>query len=418
MRGLLKLVQGGLKGFWGAQSASASTSLPIVRRSFETSGTSVNWDALANAPTLNPAYFSAVAWVAKSVNQAEPNLKKRNRDGTEEVLNDHPLLRLLRRPNPYMDRQGLFAGLVMSLLTEGNAYLGIERDKEGLPVELCWLSPDRVAMCKEPNSTESFDHWEFRQANGTAVKVPKQDIVHIKYMVDPEDPRFGVSPMRALRRQQYILDQGTNYIASVLKNFGAGGTVITPTEANTIIDPKELIDLYNAKTQGDRAGSVIAFDIPVTIHHPKSSPQDLAIETLLDRSEADICAVLGVPPQVLGLHCGRLSKTYANMREAREVAWEETVLPLLNLLASGLAHALLPELSEGWQRLSLGFDTSQIRPLLPDQDAIHVRLREDWKAGLIDRAMWKRGVGMQPAPEDVGVYYANISGGGNNGSGA
>jgi hypothetical protein len=219
-----------------------------------------------------------------------------------------------------------------------------------------------------------------------------------------------------VRRQQYALNQGANYTANLLRNFGTAGTLITPTEANTTFDPQEIVDRWNAKTQGDRAGSVMAIDIPVAVHYPKATPQDLALETILDRAEADICAVLGVPAQVTGLHSGRLSKTYANLREAREVAWEETILPLLNLIAGGVGQHLLPEFATDWERQRLTFDVSDVRPLQPDSDALHVRAREDWRANLIDRATWKRMVGMKPEPEDAGVYYRDAispgSGGG------
>ena len=369
----------------------------------------MNFGELVGGLETNAALHAAVSWLAKSVNQATPVVKVRRRDGTEEVTAHHLLTQLLERPNSYYDGKTLFAGVVLSLVADGNAYLGIERDAEGQVLEICWLAHTRVTMQKDPQSREPFDFWEYRPPTGTPIRVPKRDIVQVRMGIDPEDPRYGLAPLKALVRQQYALEQGTTYTANVLRNGGTPMTILTPRDPDTLIDPQEIADRWNAKTQGDRVGSALVMDVPVEVHYPKATPNDLALETILDRMEADICAVLGVPAQVLGLHSGRLSKTYANMKEAREVAWEEAVLPLLNLIAGCLSHALLPEVSARWERERLTFDVSQIRPLMPDVDSLHNRAREDWKANLIDRAAWKRMVGLPVVAEDAGVFYEDTT---------
>ena len=52
----------------------------------------------------------------------------------------------------------------------------------------------------------------------------------------------------------------------------------------------------------------------------------------------------------------------------------------------------------------IGFDNSQNRALSEDVDQLHIRAREDYKAGIIDRAMAKIMIGEQAQPEDWGVY--------------
>ncbi len=232
-------VQASLKAFWGGGDWAGSGlpgNITEARRSFDMVGTVVDWHSLIGEPSQNAAWYACVNWVAKNVNQAEPMVKRLFRDGSQQVLPEHPLLGLLNRPNPTMDRQGLMSGIVASLLASGNAYLGVERDGDGVPVELCWLSHTRVAMGKEAHSREPFDFWEFRQANGTVLRVPKADIVHLKLGIDPDDPRYGLSPLLSVQRQQYVLNQGVNYTANVLRNFGTAGTIITPKEANTVFD--------------------------------------------------------------------------------------------------------------------------------------------------------------------------------------
>ncbi|MCX6380626.1 MAG: phage portal protein [Armatimonadetes bacterium] len=407
MRILKKLVEASKKAFSGGDWVDSGLpgNISSSRRTFAIMGTSVNWSEMAGGLECNAALHASVSWLSKSVNQANPVVKARRRDGAEEAVSNHPLVQLLECPNPYYDGKTLLSGVVFSLIADGNAYLGVERDSAGQVVELCWLPHSRVSMQKEAQSREPFDYWEFRPPTGSAVRVAKADIVQIRMGLDPDDPRYGLAPLKALARQQYALEQGVTYTANILRNFGVVGAIITPSDPNVTLDPQEIADKWNAKTQGDRAGSALVMDVPIQVHYPKATPQDLALETILDRMEADICAVVGVPAQVLGLHSGRLAKTYANMKEAREIAWEETVLPLLNLIAGCLSHALLPEVSLRWERERLTFDVSQIRPLLPDVDSLHNRSRADWMANLIDRATWKRQVGLSPLADDAGVYY-------------
>jgi len=259
-------------------------------------------------------------------------------------------------------------------------------------------------MKRDNNSTEPFDYYEFMQERGQVVRYEKDQIMHLRIGLDASDPLLGLSPFKSLKQSQYTLDQSVNYSANLMRNFGNAGIIITPKNPEQIFDPQEVTDKWNSKTQRDGAGATMALDVPIDIEYPKNSPQDLALETLQDRPESDICAVLGVPPQVVGLHVGRLSKTYANMKEAREMAWEETVLPMLNLIAAQITQWFQKyDLLNSTDRIN--FDISNIRPLQPDLDALHKRSRENWMRNLITREQWKLAVGMIPDAGDVGLYY-------------
>jgi HK97 family phage portal protein len=359
----------------------------------------------------NATALASFHWVAKNFLQGELRVLRRNGAGAFSPVFGHPLEEILSRPNGYEDGQRFLWTLLLHLLSDGNAYLGVERDAEGNLVELCCLPPSRVSMGKETGSREPFDFWEYRGANGLPLRVERADIKHLRFGVDPKDLRLGFAPFRALKRQQYTLDQASNYTANLLRNFGVPGGMITPKDPSVTIDPQEVLDKWNAKTRGDQVGSWMVWDVPLEAQVLSATPQDLALNEMLDRPEADICAAFGVPPQVIGVHCGRLSKTFANLKEAREVAWEETILPLQKIVGAQLGRLLLPEVSPYGERERVVFDVSEARPLQPDRDALHGRAREDWKANLIDRAEWKRLVGLKPSLEDVGVYFCDVGGG-------
>jgi len=61
------------------------------------------------------------------------------------------------------------------------------------------------------------------------------------------------------------------------------------------------------------------------------SPSDMAILETKFSAARDVCLAFGVPPQLLGIPG---DNTYSNYQEARLAFWEDTVIPLLDMIAS------------------------------------------------------------------------------------
>jgi HK97 family phage portal protein len=329
-------------------------------------------------------------------------------EGEEQPIPDHPLIYRLKRPNPYYDGSVLKWAIFLSLLDDGNAYIGIESNGANEPQELYWLPHDQVRIKRRPRSTNLMDYYEYT-VNGKAQEYARDEIVHLRLGIDPDDPRYGMSGYKALKRQQYTLDQAVNYNANILRNFGTVGAVISPKNKEDSLDVQMAVDNHRAKTTGDKVGEILAFEVPVDLQFPKVTPENMALEAMQDRPESDICAVMGVPPQLVNAHVGREMKTYANVKEAKQSFWEETETPYLNMIACQMAWQLLPLYGRDPDKEILSFDTSKVAALQEDRNELHTRAREDWKANLIDRATWKRLVGMKAMPEDEGLFFQDLS---------
>ena len=61
------------------------------------------------------------------------------------------------------------------------------------------------------------------------------------------------------------------------------------------------------------------------------SPSDMAILETKFSAARDVCLAFGVPPQLLGIPG---DNTYSNYAEARLAFWEDTVIPLLDMITS------------------------------------------------------------------------------------
>jgi len=100
------------------------------------------------------------------------------------------------------------------------------------------------------------------------------------------------------------------------------------------------------------------------------SPKDMDFMEARNGAARDIALALGVPPMLLGIPG---DNTYANYREANRAFWRQTVLPLVNRVASGLQHWL----AAAWPgNLRLAIDRDDIEALATDREALWKRVNE------------------------------------------
>jgi HK97 family phage portal protein len=401
-------------GDWAASDRPGNIYSSGRRRSHWLPGTNINWDLVTGDLWTNPAVQACLNWIDRNFTQADPIVREKVKDNRWQIVPDHPLIDLIQDPNPEYDGSILLQSLILSLETNGNAFAVIERDKSGQARELWYVPHHRMWPWTDPGNDQNVvDYYRYWVKNGQ-VKVPPSDVLHLKYGLDPYDTRLGLAPLASAARGVYSLQQANNYRANILRNGGALGVIISGKTPDVVFDPAELVERYNAKQGGDNAGSAFAVEAPLDFTFPRNSPEDMAMETIEDRPESDICALIGIPPQVAGLHVGRLSKTYANVTQAREAAWEEKLIPLGSMIAWQMGHKLLPEFAGSsspeaakayLKQYKMDFNYDAVRQLQPDKDALHERLRRDWLANLITLAEWKEATDRVPAPGDDKIHY-------------
>jgi HK97 family phage portal protein len=403
-------------GDWVSSSLPGNRSSSMAgSRSYYVPGSGINWANVKGDLWACPAAQACMNWIFRNGPQAPPIIQQRDAKGEWTVLPDHPLQILLERPNPQYDWSILFQQWKLSDEAGGDGYFAIERDGGGNIAELWWLPHNRVEIRTLPQSGNFIDFYQYWDARGFPHQIAPEDMLHIRYGLDPYDPRHGMSPTASIDRDIYSLQRAITYRANILNNSGAVGAIFT--SANTVDnnewDPKEVVAYYNDKVTGDQVGSPFGIDANLNITFPKNSPQDMQMATIEDRPEASVCAVIGVPAQVAGVHVGREAKTYANMKEAKESAWEEKLMPDLNRFACQAGHVLLPQYIDvrdpfkraaAVRNLRVAFDYSNVRPLQPDLDALHERARRDWLANLLTLAEWCAAVG-RPDPDPA---FANM----------
>lgn len=392
---------------WGSSSdGELFTGRGRSGRVYWTPGTNMNWDAVTGDLWASPTVQACLNWKFRNFPLARPVIRTLNKDEEYELAADQSLAQLLLTPNPEYDWSVLLAGIILSWDCNGTAYLAIETNpRTQLVTELWWLPHSQI---KPKRNKQGKIYYEYRVKN--VVKILSDDeVLPLRNGLDPYNTLLGMASLATASRDTYVNQQGTTMIARLFMNMGALGMMFSAKSDSTAqFDPEEALLKYKQKATGDSQGEPYITDVPFDVNKIVMTPQEMALDTVLDRPEANICALLGIPPQVVGLHVGRLAKTYANMKEAREAAWEECGLPFLTVIGNQIYRKLKDSFFVTPKDFELYFDTSEIRPLQPDKDKLHERARQDWLASLIDRWTWKTITKMKPLPQDRDVFYADV----------
>ena len=136
-------------------------------------------------------------------------------------------------------------------------------------------------------------------------------------------------------------------------------------------------------------------------------PQQMDVKALRRIPEERVSAVLGVPAIVAGLGAGLDRSTFANMAEAREMAYESNIIPNQRLFAADLTSQLLPEWdATGKQRVA--WDYKAVRVLQEDQNKLWVRVDTAVRGGWLTVARAQEMVGEQAEEADA-VYLRSSS---------
>jgi len=112
---------------------------------------------------------------------------------------DHPLLRLLRRPNPAQSGRDLMESFYGFLETSGNGYLEAV-SIDGELRELHALRPDRMRAVPSPQGwPESYEY----SVNGASLRFHQEGkvspILHLR-LFNPLDDHYGLSPLEAAQK--------------------------------------------------------------------------------------------------------------------------------------------------------------------------------------------------------------------------
>ena len=354
-------------------------------------------------PQTNSAAAAGILWIARSYPEAPVVVRETDPDGSESIVPRHPLARRLERPNAFYSGPLMDMALMIEYVADGNAYLIKVRDRQKAVREL-WWTPQSLMEPKWPQDGSLFlSHYDYRPGGGTPIRLEPSDVVHLRYGLDPDNPRKGRSPFKTLLREIWSDDEAAAFTASLLRNLGVPGVIIAPKDANVNVT-QEQIDASRAKWDqtfsGDNRGRVAFMKGASDVHVLSFSPQQMDMSALRGIPEERIAAVLGIPAAVLGFGTGLAqTKVGATMKELREQAYESGIIPLQRMIAAELTTQLLPDY-ESEDKFRVDYDLSKVRVLQDDENAKATRVGALLSGGVMRRDEAREAFGLSVTEAD------------------
>ena len=313
-------------------------------------------------------------WEQRATIEAEICVQARGENNDWEELQNHPLLDLFAAINEDFDLHRLLDAVRFDYHLSGNAYLWKSRSRAGRVVGLQWIPNWMIEPRWEENGAEFISCYEYR-VDGASYALPKSDVIHFRNGVDPRSyGRKGLSDFAALLREICTDNEAAVFTASLLRNMGVPGVIISPkgTEANTpelTPDQRNLFKrLWKENFTGDKRGEPFIQSIPVDVTMPGFSPQQMVIDKVRAVPEQRLCGSFGIPASVLQLGTGlENSNTNGNKTDDREQAYESCVIPTLLAVSRQLTQSLIPDFGDPRQ-LRVWFDLSNVRCLQNDEN--------------------------------------------------
>ncbi len=315
--------------------------------------------------TRNSVVFACIKEISEAAAGVSWILYERSREGGLREIVDHPLLRLLEKPNPLQGKFEFIETTMAYLYLSGNAFIecvgaGDRQAGGAKPRELYALRPDRVQVI--PHPVNLIDGYEYR-VGGESVRFPRDRVLHLK-LFNPLDDWYGLSPVQVAALAIDKMNGGDKWNAALLHNSAVPSGALVAKERLSESQFDRLKAEMREQVQGIKnAREPLLLEQDLEWKELGMSPRDMDWVEGLKLSAQQIAQVYNMPTELIGLQ----PATYQNRREARKALYTEVVCPALNRFRDALNTWLTPRFGK---ELYLDFDKDRIEALSEDQDAL------------------------------------------------
>ena len=347
------------------------------------SGDDVEWSSGHHAEYYgrSTAVHAAVRVLSEAVSR--PPLEVWQRMGPSSDYKpagvDHPLQRLLDRPNDVWDGGQLLRAIEGRLALWGTAYVVMVQDGDGVPYEMWPLRPDEVHVVarEDDRVVRGFIH---ETAEGRVAYLPEEMLWYRRF--NPMNSFSGFSSMVPARS---AVDMGTEalrfnrrfYVHSAMPS-----DVVMTTEGNPQQEQiDQLLEMWEMRLANpDTAHRPMVLSSGLDMKRLGSSHSDMEFIAALQWSVEEVSRAFGVPKVFLSEF---EDATLANVRTMEQFLWRNTIIPELKMLEDGINHRLVPHFARFPNELTVRFNLSNVEAVQESQSDRAERLATLVSAGIM-----------------------------------
>lgn len=254
---------------------------------------------------------------------------------------NHELAQVIAKPSPYISRYRYFEALESDLQVFGNHYsLKIKSSQTGR-LELWRVPPQSIRVA----DGGSWLHPEaYVLGTGKAAKdVPASSVFHV-HNYNAKDPRYGLSPLEALRRILNEEEQAGRYRENFWKNAARIEGVLTHPQTLTPTAKDYLKASWEALNTGEAAsGRTAILEEGMKFETTSFNARDSQYIEARKLAREEVAAALHIPPPMVGVldHA-----TFSNIREQHRMLYQDCLGPQFALVEDEFMRSVVPDVPD------------------------------------------------------------------------
>lgn len=270
----------------------------------------------------------------------------------ETPIPDHPVAKLLERPNPFVSGRSFRYQVACQLRLTGGYYIWKVPDQRGMPTHL-WVIPRGWARPMAPTGTYQNGYFQITpifntftmgvvSPSSSTYQVPYEQMIMGGYR-SPLYPGEFQSPLSACSQIIDIMEQTdlatwSSFLNSVKPSMvfnldPRNGTNITEAQLEQFTS-----DLEKFKAGANNAGKVLAM-LGLTVQQMMSGPSELDYVNGRDQNRKNVFGIQGCSETVAGFGS---STSYSEAAVAAKTTIEFSVQPDLEDFGDGMTHEFQP----------------------------------------------------------------------------
>ena len=289
---------------------------------------------------------------------------------------EHPIARLLDRPNRWQSWFTFMSYGTTCLQLRGNAYIFVVRDQDGAPTSLVPISPDRCAIRLSPKGWLYYDIWHPAFGDRGNLVVHQDDMLHLRNMT--LDGFIGMSPIAAAAEAIGLSLATQQHGANLFRNGTQASGVLKHEGTLGDVGRKNLRESWQAAYGGvDNASKVLVLEEGMTFEKLSMTADEAQFLETRKFQVEEICRIFRVPPhKVMSLD----RATFSNIENQNQQYIDDSLVPIARQLEEEARHKLFWEAERGQVRLRIDFDSLLRGDRKTRYDAAHIALGDGWKS--------------------------------------
>lgn len=331
---------------------SPHTQLFIETSASSSAGVGVDIESILREPTA----MSCVNIITQGISQLPMQVKKYDDAGGCEVMKDHPVSVLMKRPNNFQSATEFKGSIVTSLLTQGNAFIRIIRagpdadaldgmNINGRVSQLVVMDADEMAISSDGLGFPLFTQDKHNQ-------IANENMIHIRDFTvftaqGQSRPKLGAEIIGAKIAADRLMG----------RTFKNGLNMKYAVTSNAPYDPAEVAAMQTALQQtfgpaGAQSGGAIVISNGDVKPIKGLTPADTDLRELRDQLKDEIAGLFRVPPSMVG---GKSDEKFNNVRQKLASFHRDTLNPIITGIEEAMTLKLLDDPTE-----QLMFDVSEL----------------------------------------------------------